>query len=82
MKLRPLYEFKEFNESIFLKILHQNSTFNHYFNQENVYFNLADNTYSILSLLDDDFKLPEINNSFEFILEYPEISDESCNRFH
>ena len=74
MRFKQLYEFKEFNGTVFLKLLHHNSTYKQYFNSKNVYFNLAENTYSILGLLDDSFKIPE-NESFEFILEYPEFSD-------
>ena len=57
-----------------MKLLYHNSSRGEYFNKENVFFHISKNIFSLLSLLDDDFRVGE-DSVFEFILEYPEFTD-------
>ena len=81
MNFKQIYEFKEYGGLIFLKLLYHNSSRGEYFNKENVYFHISKNTFSLLSLLDDDFRVGE-DSVFEFILEYPEFKGESKGFYH
>ena len=65
----------------FVQIFHHNSTYNEFFTTNSAKLCFKKHTFSVISLIDDDFRFGK-DSTFEFILEYPELKSEGCSLYH
>ena len=73
------FNYKIFKNETFLLIFHHNSYKKQYFTQEEAGYNIEQNKYSIINIIDESYKIKynegEDNeySAYEFLLEYPEL---------
>ena len=81
IRYKNQYKFKTRDGVNFVQIFHHNCRNNEFFTTSSAKLCFKTNTFSVISLIDDDFRFGS-NSSFEFLLEYPELTEEGCSLYH